>query len=476
MIAPERSFPRQSRRGLNHSADPMESYLEHTRSGGIRMKEKRFYFCENVCSEVRPVATAWQSAGRIEILQLSDTSFSMTQTRFIFPPHDIVYSLELRSVGESYHIPRMRTTLFLGAPLASSLDWAEASLRPLGDWENTAVQITSREGEEFSTGYDLPQWRMVKPNDRHLESSMIRRRSYPLWKDFDYYRATRPSQQNDLYKANKQLENSTVLDETSRAYLKETGQILTSPVNDTSNYLDASFAIHESLLPRSFDETSTLDSLPDSYEHPPQQLVSDLSKDEITATIVTKLKDLPSAKYLSSIAPQTITINVVVGIISIPLPKTVITGRRWGCERQIDVVELLVGDDTRTAFQINLWLPRGPENDGQQTKQSLQKLRSHDIILIRSLALGSFRGTVTGSSLRRDTTRIDLLVGLRPEPEACTGVLSHEILSTVKTILDKSEVVRNAKKVKEWLAHFVGDCSNAGSERRRKRTLPPDTQ
>ncbi len=118
---------------------------------------------------------------------------------------------------------------------------------------------------------------------------------------------------------------------------------------------------------------------------------------------LTELKDLPSAASLAGAAPQTVTVNLIVGIISVAAPKTVRT--RWGSSRSL--VEVLVGDDTRSGFGVTFWLPpSGPHAFEQSVVAGLRPL---DVVLIRNVALHVFMNKVYGSSLRKDLTKIHLL-------------------------------------------------------------------
>ncbi|KAF4595641.1 nucleic acid-binding, OB-fold protein [Ophiocordyceps camponoti-floridani] len=75
---------------------------------------------------------------------------------------------------------------------------------------------------------------------------------------------------------------------------------------------------------------------------------------------------------------------MVAAIVSISAARTVKT--RWGTK---ELVEVIVGDDTRaSAFTVTFWAPA-----------STAGLARQDVVLLRNVALGVFRGLVGGMFL-----------------------------------------------------------------------------
>ena len=202
---------------------------------------------------------------------------------------------------------------------------------------------------------------------------------------------------------------------------------------------------------------------------------------------LSELEDIPDASYLRSIEPQTMTVNVIVGILSISAPRFVTTGSRWGKERQTELIEVLVGDDTKMGFSITMWLPpdmhvswkdgtNTPDGQRSALRRSLKQLRPRDIVLIRNVALGSFRGKVHGQSLRKDVTKIDLLFRRKVDDEDIGGSYS---VGQVKRASEHDPQLMKVKKVRDWIMEFVHDPEEEGrpsKARKRNRYLPPDTQ
>ncbi|KAF7503315.1 hypothetical protein GJ744_003996 [Endocarpon pusillum] len=193
------------------------------------------------------------------------------------------------------------------------------------------------------------------------------------------------------------------------------------------------------------------------------------------------VKDIPSAAYLRSIEPQTMTINLIVGIIALPSPRSVMVGRRWGQEREMQLLEMLVGDETRAGFEITMWLSNKTATTEIWPRQStlenqLQGLRPRDVVLLQNIALCAYQGRVHGQSLRRDVTKVNLLYRRKLDDADAGGTFSSRAL--VES--DGSDpVMEKAKRVKQWLTDFVSDEVLGNSPETTlmgRARLPPDTQ
>jgi hypothetical protein len=100
--------------------------------------------------------------------------------------------------------------------------------------------------------------------------------------------------------------------------------------------------------------------------------------------------------------PQTMTENILVGIISTTAPR-VIHIPRFGNSRRI--VEVVVGDETRTGFSITFWLPfihKAQTGAIPALEQKLKALRSNQIVLMTNISLSVYRGNVYGQSMRNE--------------------------------------------------------------------------
>lgn len=350
-----------------------------------------------------------------------------------------------------------------GAPEADSLTWDESQLtsyftgshrRYLG----TAVdQDETTEVEETLTSHPLAKWREVElqgPEQPVADKTVSKGRAERA--HFLSFHDDLDSQHEDFL-------------EYSLAVLQN---LESSQIYDA----DATFLDETTVLPStSFSTTiSTEYSLPKSDGSmsaglPSQQVVAFNGP-------ITDLRRVPNARHLQSIHPQTMTINVLAGVISIQPPRTVRV-RRSGAE--MDIVEVLVGDDTRAGFSISFWLT---PVDSQRSFQSftrlglrgrLNELRVGDVVLVSHIALHEFRGNVYGQSLSRRITRNNTSL----------TILSDHVGGLSGPNATKLERVRN------WSRNFVGQRRRAEdspeilrssiSKRRRsemEEELPPDTQ
>lgn len=267
-----------------------------------------------------------------------------------------------------------------------------------------------------------------------------------------------------------------------------------------SQFYDHSFAVHEisqvsdhGLWTDSTDSTDRTTSSNATSNSRPDNSLSQVVLPPMNGS-VTALHDIPSTGDLRSIAPQTMTVNLIVGIITIQRPRRVVT-RQW--KRELDIVEMVVGDETRTGFGVTCWLPSSSSSspprlgsaDSTGLRQSLASLRPQDIALLRNVGLSSFQERVYGQSLRNGITKVDLLhrkqVGAF-DPSGVYGVL--HLNATRDAVENTDPVVDKVQQVREWIRRFVADptmpeaAGGGGSPRMRamKRgqtlLLPPDTQ
>ena len=231
-----------------------------------------------------------------------------------------------------------------------------------------------------------------------------------------------------------------------------------------SQFYEHSFTVHdeipssdlisaESMLEASFSteaEECSFDSDMDYALNSQDQVV----RSRLAAGYLIELKDIPNAAYLGSITPQTMTINLVAGVIFISKPRVIKT-RKDG--RTVELVEILVGDNTRSGFGINIWLPCTQETkyglqDAEKLRANISNLRPQDIVLVRTMALSSFRGKVHGQSLRGGMTTVDLLYRNTTDIEDISGAFRAKELEQEALI---NPQVLKVKQVKDWVMQFV---------------------
>ncbi|KAL4752959.1 hypothetical protein BDW72DRAFT_170039 [Aspergillus terricola var. indicus] len=259
--------------------------------------------------------------------------------------------------------------------------------------------------------------------------------------------------------------------------------------SELSQFYDHSFTVHETSevsVPGALSGESALDSglwtvSTDTSIATSDERETPAARPHIQGSI-TDLKDIPNAVYLNSIVPQTMTVNLTVAIIDIRPPRRVIT-KHW--KRELDLVEVVVGDETRTGFGVTFWLPLSNDKAattsgcgdgaGEELRASLMPLRPRDIILLRNVGLSCFQDRVYGQSLRRGYTKIDLLHRQQVDATDTGGIYRiRDILN--HAVKDDDLPLVKVRKVHEWIRRFVPDPAGGGSNRRSTTTLPPDSQ
>lgn len=340
-----------------------------------------------------------------------------------------------------------KTIFLMGAPLPGRLDWANdellhAPLPPFQDADSAGEYRSSLQEQSV-------KWRVLQP----LVPEQV----------IDHYEAFYygPEDPNFL---------------TTRPLVTADGESSYEDDSALSQFYDHSFAVHEasqisvSGLPED-DTTQESQTGPESLlgptaATPDKSNVSDISSALRVTGKLSDLKNIPTARYLQSIAPQTMTVNLIVGIIAVHPPRRVVT-RQWKTE--YDIIELVVGDETKAGFGVNFWLP--PEKvEIDRPRRSLAALRPQDIVLLRTVGLGSFRDRVYGQSLRGGMTKVDFLY--RQLVDATDGI-------PVRSSHD--DLPQKVRRVRNWVLRFVDTTEGAGggmkgmSQSQRGDRLPPDT-
>jgi hypothetical protein len=181
---------------------------------------------------------------------------------------------------------------------------------------------------------------------------------------------------------------------------------------------------------------------------------------------VTDLKRIPNADYIFHIQPQTITVNLVVGIIAVSSIRTVRLRRR---NAEMDIIDLTVGDETRAGFSISFWLVpvEGQRKPTDDLRQTLLKLRTGDVVVVSNVALSCFKNCVYGQSLSRQFARNSTSISVIVE---FAGGGSLQLRAKME-------------RAREWTRDFVGVATRnkpSDSKTRNMATvniaLPPDTQ
>ncbi|KAL8939961.1 MAG: hypothetical protein Q9216_003067 [Gyalolechia sp. 2 TL-2023] len=417
-----------------------------------------------------------------------------------------------------------KVIVYTGAPLQSSLLWDDHHLSaPVQSCFLTNSQRRPQNQIEPPTNQG-PNWRSIPLSRHHLPTGLTQS-THPEFIPFDPAENERTSflSTSDLsHISNSQEHDATIPPSSSE---NESTDIL-------SQYYEHSFIAHHDLPssqvlpPATQPPPNTTITVSSSSSSPPPSTSSTYLYESstyldsptstntninhqqaaftrFTATKLTNLSCIPAAKYLHSITPQTMTVNLLVGIIALPPPRTITTKKD---NRTVQLVEMIVGDETKAGFGVNVWLsPSSPlsrshsnqcdHHHGYQANKTgpgeerlqaeMADLRPRDIVLMRNVALTSFRGKVYGQSLRRGMTGVELVWRSVTDEGDRRGWFDGDRDARPQQPLE-GEALEKIKRVKDWVIDFVGggSASNRGYRPRDARggrgnglrELPQDTQ
>lgn len=355
-----------------------------------------------------------------------------------------------------------RVVFLTGAPEAACLAWdAQSCVASLTPRFQRYLGVADRDNEAFlhaqTQATALAKWRHVPLKGEAKRAAEATTTEAPQFLSFEDEGEDQPSQEHMRFLEHslavlQNLDSSQVAAPDQTTYNETTFVSALSFVSDLSTSIPPSYR-------GSFSTNAS--------EQPSQHIVN------FTGPI-TDLRTIPTARYLESIHPQTMTINCLVSVISIQPTRTVKLRKRSG---EMDIVEVLVGDDTRAGFNVSFWLPptdsqrstrSDPVHGGRSLRDVLNQLRPADALLVTHIALGEFKGTVYGQSLSKRITMNN--TSIFKLPSETMGLPAPSMAKLTRVI--------------EWTGNFVGRPvpRTAFADRGRSTSntcnsiLPPDTQ
>ncbi|KAH7419085.1 hypothetical protein BKA64DRAFT_649990 [Cadophora sp. MPI-SDFR-AT-0126] len=364
---------------------------------------------------------------------------------------------------------------FTGAPLVNSLNWDQEGL--LNNFVDPIAHFVGLKTAPGSAPSTHPQWRYLPLDRQHLTTGLTPPENFDQNQLFTGYGKSHEAEGDSSFFTTSQVESEFSQSQLPGDSFPSTQASISQVL---SQFYEESYARHEDvpssqIAPASDGSSSftsdDFSSTCPSFDSRYQPL--GIKKEVPIVGHLTNLKDIPKAPYLSSIQPQTMTVNFIVGIISMPQPRAIKTRR--GAD--VSLVEVLVGDETRSGFAVNFWLSSSQSMEGDM-RSMLEGLRPQDIVLMRNVALNSFRGKVYGQSLRKEMTKVHLLYRNRVDKTDVGGLYrAAELIATESSHpqLDKT------RRVREWVLKFVGVGATKNHRKDRafeivNETLPPDTQ
>ena len=355
-----------------------------------------------------------------------------------------------------------KVLIFAGAPHSSSLSWDSSALlseisEPVARFAGLP-QATTASTVHTSPSSDAQQyavWRSLPLEKAKLHSGFTQQHAVNDW-DHD---------RSDFFTT------------AGVSFTSEDGSQDTEAANELlSQFYEQSRAVHDQipssqLVPGSQSgEGATTSFLTDtSVSYDEASFADETTKAPLGnhCAAHSDLEDVPSAAYLVKAQPATVTVNLVVGIISLAAPRAI--ENRWGSTSSL--VEVLVGDETRSGFAITFWLSGSAMEDSE-----LAGLRPQDVVLVQNVALNVFMKKVYGSSLRKGMTKVHLLYRRKLDRDDVGGHYHSGHLAAPRPgnpQLDKT------KRVWEWVLNFVGTgpAVKGGKAPERPWDRPPeDTQ
>ncbi|PSK35943.1 hypothetical protein B9Z65_5758 [Elsinoe australis] len=333
-----------------------------------------------------------------------------------------------------------RIKFFTGAPEAGDLDWSEDGLLKgsLPAFEPRRTGASTLQRTNSPTACLQSNWRHIILNGAAFVQT--------------------PINPNDL-KTDHRRPVSSITDvkddfiEHSLAVLDnlQSSQLAPHVGDESTTAEDTTFVTFDSFVTSNDETVLSEGSAANSVPLGQQQAV------DITGPI-SHLNSVPSAKHLLQTRPQTITINLIVGIISVSTARTVHVKRG---DYDMDVLEITVGDDTQAGFSISVWLnpqtsPRknGAPASDTDLRKAVEKLRPGDVVYVGRLALTTFNGKVYGQTLNRKASRV---------------ITRFIPIQLEQSMLDKTPADLTTKigRVTDWVDNFIG----APNRQKRKRKL-----
>ncbi|RDL39457.1 Uncharacterized protein BP5553_03797 [Venustampulla echinocandica] len=369
-----------------------------------------------------------------------------------------------------------RVKLYVGAPESSSLNWEDETgllhtfsepfvrfSRLQHSPDISAVPITP---DLPSTSSPHPEWRSLPLERQHLATGLSQGHGWQA------------ESQGASFFALSEID-SFMEDLSQKASQGNFNSSTESVEQILSQFYEESYARHEDIVSSQiaaasdFGTSFTTDHNSFNTTEASLELSTSYMRQDIPASgPLSNLKDLPNAAYLHSIQPQVMTVNIIVGIISLPPPRLIRTRRGTN----VELIEALVGDGTKSGFGISFWLPSSPSADGG-LRSSVEALRPQDVVLMRNVALSSFRGRVYGQSLRKGWTKVHLLYRNRVDHTDIGGCYRS---ADLKPGGIEHPQIEKTRAVREWVLRFVGAPISQGKGKvrvlDRSESLPPDTQ
>lgn len=306
----------------------------------------------------------------------------------------------------------MRLKTLNGAPLCKHLDFSpETLLGPEAAVQYLNDHTFSSPASDTTTSL---KWRHLPPRDTRLHTG---------WSQPYLPQGPFPGSQPNLSFSIPSVGDATGFTPEDTTDIDATISYQDQPFDNTG-FVEHSLNFHDTLLSSqvatnedvdgTFSSTSFFSTSFEtaSTEIEREELDSQEPIVNVPATIrLTPLGSLPSAACLRSISPQTPTPNIVC-VLAAPLTEKEVLVRKSGYK--MNLRELTVADDTKSDFIVSFWRRPSNKQDAENPiTQALDRVQVGDVLLLRNIALNTFRDKVYGQSLNpfisRARTTVDVL-------------------------------------------------------------------
>src|SRR5690242_7931211 len=363
----------------------------------------------------------------------------------------------------------MRLKLLNGAPLCEHLDFSNSTLLDAAECYTYDAKIRDVKSIGENVAF---RWRDIGLKRARLQTGW----SQPYLPG----RGVQAAYDGQSF-AIPGIEEFSELSEHDATNLDTTLRLEEDEVMTARDFLQHSLIIHDTLLSSQIvQEAAGVDGsvasssfLTTSYDTTASELNSPildtshaLNLQVSSAMTVTPLGSLPSAQHLRFMYPQTPTPNLLCTLMTTPERREVFV-RKGGY--RMNLWEITIGDDTCSSFKVTFWSrpPRDPNNeDHAQVRllQTLGHLQVGNIVLLRNIALTSFRETVYGQSLNTAITRARTSVDVLAQSSGVSVAQIGDVPGSVAEAL---------MRVKRWArSHVVGKLDD--TRKRKGDLLRPD--
>jgi hypothetical protein len=357
----------------------------------------------------------------------------------------------------------MRLKMLNGAPLSKHLDFSDSTLLATEKCKTFGtVAVISTSAEESTPAL---KWRSISTKNTRLRTGW----SQPYLPGSTH--------RNDVSLSIPNVQRSSPLPQDDTTDLDYTMASFEDPSRAVDDFLEHSLAFHDTLLSSQVLQDDVTDTTLGSsilttsfgttisdFSSPSKAISEHTLIIQIpTKMAITPLGSLPSAQHLRSIYPQTPTPNFLCALTANPEQREVFV-RKGGYK--MNLWEVSLADDTRSNFKVTFWVRPPQESNNERTHaqnlllQTLQSIKVGDILLLRNIALTSFRDTVFGQSLNPGITRartgVDVLM-------RSSGISVGQLGGL------PAPVVEAFMRVKRWAKAHI--ASNIAGLRKRKGSI-----